>query len=276
MANILLTLCLLVTLSCAREHLTVTGAESPFGKNKISDTRYHWKAIHGDHFRIIYPEQLRQKAQQIARIYDTNQKRIHRDLGLPFDRTIPVYVYPSQEEYETTHITTGLVEGSGGFTEFFKERVVFPVRSSDRRLKRLALHEFTHAVELKHLLKGPYRSFQLLLTGVLSPLWFLEGVAEYESGAWDSMADMFVRDAVMDDKLIPLKQMRGFSHLESHQIHLAYHQSDLFIQYLVETCGRECIGRLLGLIKNRLNLHKALQKVTGMKFRTLMREWKKY
>ena len=275
--SLLLALCLLVAFSCAsREQLTVTGAERLFGKNKVNDISYRWKEIQGNHFRIIYPEELRQRAFYIARIYDANLERISRDLGVRLDHTIPVFIYPSQEEYETTHITTGLVEGSGGFTEFFKERVVFPVHSSSRGLKHLALHEMTHAVQLKFLLQGPYRSLQLLLTGVLSPLWFLEGLAEYESGAWDSMAAMQVRDAVMDHKLIPLNQLRGFSHLAAPQIHLAYHQSDLFIQFLAETYGPQCIARILRLTKNRLNLHKALHKVTGLKSLPLERKWQEY
>ncbi|MEE9420315.1 MAG: hypothetical protein V3W43_12595, partial [Desulfatiglandaceae bacterium] len=277
MVSLMLALCLLVPLSCGpREYVTVTGAERLFGKNKVSDTHFQWKEIQGDHFRIIYPEELRQRAFHIARIYDNNLDRISNDLGVRLDRTIPVFIYPSQEEYETTHITTGLVEGTGGFTEFFKERVVFPVHGNNRHLKRLALHEITHAVQLKHLLQGPYRSLQLLLTGVLSPLWFLEGLAEYESAAWDSMAAMQVRDAVMDHKLIPLNQLRGFSHLAAPQIHLAYHQSDLFIQFLAETYGPQCIARILRLTKNRLNLHKALHKVTGLKPLPLEWKWQEY
>ncbi len=275
--SLLLALCLLVAFSCAsREQLTVTGAERLFGKNKVNDTSYRWKEIQGNQFRIIYPEELRQRAFYIARVYDANLERISRDLGVRLDHTIPVFIYPSQEEYETTHITTGLVEGSGGFTEFFKERVVFPIHSNNRGLKHLALHEMTHAVQLKYLLQGPYRSLQLLLTGVLSPLWFLEGLAEYESAAWDSMAAMQVRDAVMDHKLIPLNQLRGFSHLAAPQIHLAYHQSDLFIQFLVETYGPQCIARILRLTKNRLNLHKALHKVTGLKPLPLEWKWQEY
>jgi hypothetical protein len=160
----------MLTFSCAREHLTVTGAERLFGKNKISDAHYRWKEIEGDRFRIIYAEELSQCAVQIARIYDANLGRIFRDLGVTSEKTIPVFIYPSQEEYDTTHVSTALVEGSGGFTEYFKERVVFPVHGSQRRLKRLALHEITHAVQFKHLLEGPYRSLQLLLTGVCSLL----------------------------------------------------------------------------------------------------------
>ena len=51
LACLLFTMCLLLTLSSGRQHLTVTGAERLFGKNKISDAHCRWKEIYGDHFR---------------------------------------------------------------------------------------------------------------------------------------------------------------------------------------------------------------------------------
>ena len=267
---------LLVLLSCTREKMTVTGAERLYGKNKVQDTNYTWKEIQGDGYRVIYPEQLRRRALDVANIYGAHLGRIGQDLDLPFDKTIPVFIYPSQKEYETTNIVTGLVRGSGGFTEFFKERVVFPVASNNKYLQRLALHEITHAVQLEYLLAGPYRSLQIILTGVLSPLWFMEGVAQYESNAWDSTPAMYVRDAVMDHRLIPLNQLRGFSHLPPHQIRLAYYQSDLFIQFLVDTYGQDTIPRLLRLIKNKLNLHSVLHQVTGKDPQQLEWAWREY
>ena len=256
--------------------MTVTGAERLYGKNKVQDTNYTWKEIQGDGYRVIYPEQLRRRALDVANIYGAHLGRISQDLDLPFDKTIPVFIYPSQKEYETTNIVTGLVRGSGGFTEFFKERVVFPVASNNKYLQRLALHEITHAVQLEYLLAGPYRSLQIILTGVLSPLWFMEGVAQYESNAWDSTPAMYVRDAVMDHRLIPLNQLRGFSHLPPHQIRLAYYQSDLFIQFLVDTYGQDTIPRLLRLIKNKLNLHSVLHQVTGKDPNHLEWAWREY
>ena len=269
-------LLLVALLSCTREQMTVTGSERLYGKNKIQDTDYDWKELQGDGYRVIYPEQLRRRALDVAHIYATHLERISQDLDLHFDKTIPVFIYPSQKEYETTNIVTGLVRGSGGFTEFFKERVVFPITSSDRALQRLALHEITHAVQLKYLLDGPYRSLQIILTGVLSPLWYMEGVAQYEAKAWDSTSAMYVRDAVMDYHLIPLNQLRGFSHLPPHQIRLAYYQSDLFIQFLVDTYGHDTIPRLLRLMKNKLNLHSALYQVTGKDYHRLEWAWREY
>jgi Tol biopolymer transport system component len=276
LASLLFALYTVFAFSCAREQLTVTGAERLFGKNKVSDTSYCWKEIQGNHFRVIYPQSLRKRALHIARIYTRNLGRICRDIGIPLDDPIPVFIYPSQEEYETTHIISSLVEGSGGFTELYKTRVVFPVHGSNRELEHLALHEITHAVQLRYLLQGPYRSWQIFLTGVLSPLWLLEGIAEYESAAWDSMARMYVRDAVMDHKLIPLNQLRGFSHLPSHQIQLAYHQSDLFIQFLAETYGPQCIAHILKLSKNKLNIHNILHEVTGLRILPLEWKWQEY
>ncbi|MGD9208153.1 MAG: peptidase MA family metallohydrolase, partial [Syntrophobacterales bacterium] len=253
--------------------MTVTGAEYEFGKNKVNDTQYNWKEISGNRFRIIYPDTLRQRAFDVARIYDTHLESISQNLEIDLDRDVPVFLYPSQNEFETTNVITGLVRGTGGFTEFYKERVVFPVQSNNKRLERLALHEVTHAVQLNYLLESRYRSLQIILTGVLSPLWFMEGVAQYESGFWDSMPAMYVRDAVMDHNLIPFNQLRGFSHLPPHQIRLAYDQSGLFIQFLVDTYGQESIARLLRLIKNRLNVRTALQEVTGKDIWTLERNW---
>jgi len=274
--SLVLIACLLVVVSCTRDKMTVTGAEYEFGKNKVNDTNYDWKEISGNRFRIIYPDTLRQRALDVAQIYDTHLESISQNLEIHLDRDVPVFLYPSQNEYETTNVVTGLVRGSGGFTEFFKERVVFPVHSNDKRLERLALHEITHAVQLNYLLESRYRSLQIILTGVLSPLWFMEGVAQYESRFWDSMPAMYVRDAVMDHDLIPLNQLRGFSHLPPHQIRLAYDQSGLFIQFLVDTYGQESIARLLKLVKNRLNVRNALQEVTGKGIWTLERSWREY
>jgi len=59
---------LLVLFSCTRERMTVTGAEHLYGKNKVQVTNYVWKEIQGDGYRVIYPEQLRRRALDVAHV----------------------------------------------------------------------------------------------------------------------------------------------------------------------------------------------------------------
>ena len=78
--SLALILCLLIVPSCTRDKMTVTGAEYEFGKNKVNDTNYDWKEISGNRFRIIYPDTLRQRALDVAQIYDTHLESISQEL----------------------------------------------------------------------------------------------------------------------------------------------------------------------------------------------------
>jgi hypothetical protein len=147
-----------------------------------------------------------------------------------------------------------------------KVRVPLPGQSLDRTaVKRTLVHEYTHAV-LHDLTKG-----QL-------PVWFNEGLAEYEAWKGKPPAWSALKPALKDDRLIPWAQLSSnFSmSLSAEAVALAYEQSHSIVRYLVERYGFWRIRRLLKALVEGVPFEDALAKEFRQKPARLEAEWRKW
>ncbi|MEA3506393.1 MAG: hypothetical protein U9R36_02715 [Elusimicrobiota bacterium] len=165
-------------------------------------------------------------------------------------------------------------EGTEGFTEFFKNRLVMPILYSDYDFEHLIAHEFTHQMQIEILYGGFWRSPRLVkgLSGLV-PLWIMEGQAEYYSHRiysrpWSSYDKMILRDAALNDRLHTIRELHNFNALYPYT-YQAYKEAHSAIDFLVQQEGEEVNYRLLKEMRNNIDPVKAFELATeefvGMK-----------
>ncbi len=247
----------------------------PFGTNKVITQQSKWYVAQTPHFEIYYYSETEKLIPRISQILEDAYQRVTKDLDYePLEKT-PFFIYATHNDFEQTNITDIVGEGVGGFAEALKNRFVIPLTGSERELEYVIRHEYTHIVTFEIFYGGFWKSVRLLKS-VFYPYWFMEGIAEYETGVWDSRADMLVRDAAISNKLIPLDDLLNFAHLESSQILLAYSQSHAFMQYIADNYGKDKIAVLPFEFKDRFDSSGVLRYITKKDIFRINEEWQNF
>ena len=107
-------------------------------------------------------------------------------------------------------------------------------------------------------------SFQ---TNQMPHLWFTEGLAEYWSTEWDTQAEMVLRDAVLNNNLIPLEYLyllRGF---------LMYKEGQKFLEFVSDEYGEEKILLILENIWRFKDFYKVIEFTLGESIERISAKW---
>jgi hypothetical protein len=239
-----------------------------FGQNKVQYERKQWSFIQTDHFDIYYYEGGYDQAVFTAEVADSAYKVLVRDYDweLPAEQRITIITYQSHNDFSNTNLTWGVVpESVGGFTEFYKNRVVVPFQGSWEAYRHVVHHELNHAFQL-HMFYG-----EQILSGVIRfplPLWFVEGTSEYTSrNGWDREANMFMADAVVSGYLPDIPWLGGF---------LAYKGGQSVFCYLEDTFGRQKFSELMHRVRSQRSIERGIESTLGFGLEELSRNWKQY
>jgi Tol biopolymer transport system component len=220
--------------------------------NKVRDQRFEWKVLRTPRFDIHFysspakpePDGVLPRAREVAAWLEAGLKKNTALFGVEVTRRVPVFLYRSHTDFEQTNLYPAVPVGVGAFAESLRDRIVIPLYPSERYMQRVLEHELTHVISYYSLY--PYRlpSFHILKS-FLFPTWFMEGLAQFGSPFRDSETDMRIRDATLDGRLRPLGTLRGFAHLNPHEVRDAYDQSGMFMQFLERELGEGSVSRLL-------------------------------
>ncbi len=236
-----------------------------FGKNKVQYTNFNWQFIQSKHFNVYFYENGKALAEFAADIAESSYVSLQNDLRYDLLDRITIIIYNGHNDFEQTNVDLSLPEESvGGFTEFFKNRVVLPFEGDYEQFRHVVHHELTHAVTMQMLYGAGAQS---IITGMMRlqvPLWLMEGLAEYASLRWDTESDMFMRDAALSGYLPPINAMYGF---------LNYKGGQNILYYLAEKYGPEKIGELLGKIKITKSVERGLRQSIGIDEEELSKRW---
>ncbi|TET23777.1 MAG: hypothetical protein E3J78_02010 [Candidatus Cloacimonadota bacterium] len=250
--------------------LASTLLSQEFGKNKIQYKNFNWKHIKTPHFTIYYYQGEEELVRFTAQVAEDSYYQLKEDLNHNFKRRMPLIIYNSHNDFEQTNVTTELIEESvGGFTELFKNRVVLPFEGSYEQFRHVINHELVHAFQFDILFGSNFGSIMQAELLMSIPLWVFEGLAEFESLNWDSDSEGYLRDAVINNQLLPIQTLNytaGYS---------SYKQGQSIYQFISETYGRKKIGELLHTIKQKKDFEKALKMTLGLSTEQLNREWTK-
>lgn len=219
-----------------------------FSHWKIPATVHNWKLLETERFLIHYPEGLEETAIRTASMAEDAAVRYERLLDYRLSRQIPVFLYASSQDFAQTNILPFPIdESTGGFTDFYRRRVVLPFQGDYTVLRHVLDHEIVHAFQFD-LLEGERLGSY--------PLWFMEGMAEYLSSGWDQSAETFVRDAVLHNRMPDLLDL----HMERVDSGYTYYKAGQAVMlFIAEKYGVERIGFLLKNWRSRQSFREACQ-----------------
>ena len=243
------------------------GAAQDFGKNKVQYRSFNWSYLQSQHFDIYFYQGGEEMAYFVADYSERAYKNVQKDFRRDIHKRVPVILYNSPNHFQQTNVILDrLEEGVGGFTEFFKHRVVMPHTGSFEEYRHVLHHELTHAIMMDILYGGVVESLLRRQYFFIPPLWFVEGLAEYESLGWDKNSDMFMRDATISGYLQPLQYVSGY---------MVYKQGQSAVGFIVDKYGGEKLGEILSKARLHRNMEKALKSSIGMGVEELNDEWSK-
>ncbi len=241
-----------------------------FGRNKVQYEDFDWKILRTEHFNIYYYGEM----ETIAEIGASYAEEIYAELAEKLNhvvtRKIPLIFYNTSIHFQQTNITPGFIpEGVGGFFEFLKGRVVIPSTGSLSDFRHVIRHELVHVFMTN-------KVFRILRdhrqpTDVLPPLWFVEGLAEYLSTDIDAQAEMVMRDAVINNYFVGLKDI-----FKIYGSFLMYKEGQSFLEFVEDNYGEEKIFHLLDNFWLFRNFNDVIEFTFGKPIEEIDNEWRYY
>ena len=253
----------------------------------------NWRVIETPHFLVHYHQEEENFARDVARIAEEVYIPLSQDIGYHPLKKIPIVI----ENYNDT---------TGGYTSTLTGKIVIQAQSDTAQTsgnlswpREVIAHELTHALSFAAIGESIFPLRRMIASLVL-PMWFIEGLAEYEGEQWTSLKKMWVSDEAYHKRIMSEGDLGAFYFFNGWGRTSGYYQSDSFVRYIFETYGRDKIHlifdnlraqplfQLMGVMSlgggegafypapRFLNFDKALKKAVGKNSITLYREWRNW
>ncbi|MFQ5835794.1 MAG: peptidase MA family metallohydrolase, partial [bacterium] len=252
-----------------------------------------WKVIETPHFLIHYHQEEETFAYASARIAEEIYPRITSDLGYQPSRKTPIII----ENYNDT---------TGGYTSTLTGKIVIQAQSDPTQgsgdlswAREVIAHEFTHAVTFAAIQESVF-PLRRLMANLVLPMWFVEGLAQYEGEEEHSLKRMVVGDEARQRGIMSEADLAAFYFFEGWGRTSGYYQSDSFVRYIFQTYGKDKIAGILTHFRSQpiyqllgqislttgevalyplpqfLSFDEALKSVVGKDSSTLYAEWRNW
>lgn len=238
-----------------------------FGKNKVQYKDFTWYYIQTNHFDIYFSQEGKTLTEFTSKIAEESIESIQKSFDYSVNNRITIIIFNSTNDFQETNVIDSyLPEGIEGFTELFKNRVVIQFHGSYQQFEHLIHHELVHAV-INDMFYGG--SLQNIISNNITldlPIWFNEGMAEYQALGWDVDTDMFIRDAATNEYLPDIQNLNGY---------FAYRGGQSVFYYISQKYGEQKISELINKIKSTGNFEDGLKESIGITLKELNERWKK-
>lgn len=238
-----------------------------FGHNKVQYTEFDWQILRTEHFDIYYYPEMKELAQQGAFFAEEAYKQLESKFNHSLNKRVPLIFYSSHLHFQQTNTTGGFIpEGVGGFFEFLKGRVVIPADGSLSRFRHVIRHEMVHVFMLSKVSRVLVD--HRLPQDRMPPLWFTEGIAEVWSTDADDQSEMLIRDAVLNNYIVPLQNMESI-----YGTFLMYKQGQYILKYIEEKYGEETIHLMIENFWKSSSFSEVMKATIGKSYKELDEEW---
>src|SRR4029078_2716596 len=111
------------------------------GRNKVQYSTFDFKIIQSEHFDVYYYERERAAAMDAARMAERGYARLSKVLNHDFRERKPIILYASHSDFQQTNaLGEQPSEGTGGVTDFQRNRAVMPFTGSYAELEHVLQH----------------------------------------------------------------------------------------------------------------------------------------
>ncbi len=256
-----------IALGLAIAPVTVNAQDGLFGKNKVQYTKFNWYFIQTDHFDIYFSDGGEKIAEFTAAATESAYASISKSFRYQLVNRVPFIVTNSHNDFQQSNVIGEyLEEGIGGVTELFKNRVLVPFEGNYKQFRHVIHHELVHAVINDMFYGGSIQSIIANNITLQLPLWFNEGIAEYEAQRWETDSDMFLRDATVHEYLPPISRLGGY---------FAYRGGQSLWWYIANKYGQQKIGDILNRIKSTRSVEAGFRGALGLGLEDLNERWQK-
>jgi Tol biopolymer transport system component len=240
-----------------------------FGRNKVQYTDFDFKIIQTEHFDVYYYDRERTAALDAARIAERSYARLSKVLNHEFRERKPIILYASQSDFQQTNATDVGGEGTGGVTDFARNRAVMPFTGAYSDFEHVLTHEMTHQFQYDIWSRGRAGAGINTLIAIAPPLWFAEGMAEYMSlGPINAETAMWLRDASLEGKLPTIEQMTA----DPYE-YFPYRFGHALWSYIGERWGDEAVGAILKATLSG-GVEPAFRRTIGLSLEQLSDQWR--
>lgn len=238
-----------------------------FGRNKVQYTQFEWQILKTEHFDIYFYPEMRDLAERGAAFAETAYAQLEQKFNHNIANRIPLIFYSSHLHFQQTNVTPGFIpEGVGGFFEFLKGRVVIPSNGSTEQFAHVIRHELVHVFTMSKLNRVLLDHRQTVDRA--APLWFTEGLAEYWSTEWDTQAEMVLRDAVLNNYVVPLSSMDRI-----YGSFLMYKEGQQVCEFIAQRYGEEKLLLLFENFWKATSFSDVMKLTIGKDFEEFDEEW---
>jgi len=228
---------------------------------------FTWYYIQTNHFDIYFSQEGKTLTEFTSKIAEESIESIQKSFDYSVNNRITIIIFNSTNDFQETNVIDSyLPEGIEGFTELFKNRVVIQFHGSYQQFEHLIHHVLVHAV-INDMFYGG--SLQNIISNNITldlPIWFNEGMAEYQALGWDVDTDMFIRDAATNEYLPDIQNLNGY---------FAYRGGQSVFYYISQKYGEQKISELINKIKSTGNFEDGLKESIGITLKELNERWKK-
>jgi Tol biopolymer transport system component len=241
-----------------------------FGRNVVRYETFDFQVLRTEHFDIYYYDETAEQIELIAQLAERWNTRLSEVLGHQLTLRQPIVMYANHPHFrQTTTSPADIGEGTGGFTEIFRNRVVMPFAGTLEETDHVLGHELVHAFQFDMTGRAadPER-FGNIPGAIRLPLWLVEGMAEYLSvGPYDSLSAMWLRDLVARDVTVERRRLNP-------PFFQPYRHGHALMAYIGGRFGDPAVGRVLvESAAARNDIGRAFETALGIEFEQLLEEW---
>jgi hypothetical protein len=259
-----------------------------------------WKTIDTEHFLVHYHE----GAERTARVTSKIAEEIFGPVTTFYNHKPDTKVSLVIKDYDD--ISNGAAYFYDNRIDIFAPSMDFELRGTHNWLRNVITHEFTHIVQIQTTMKFGRRMPALYLqwlnyeaerrvdvlygypnvvasyplSGFVAPMWFVEGIAQFNYkdltyDFWDSHRDMILREYALDDNMLTWEQMGVFGKTSLGN-ESAYNAGFAFVGYIAGTYGADKLREISENLSSfsAMTIDGAMQKAIGKSGQEVYEEWR--